>query len=148
MEVWFEAAGAGDVATIRVLAQDGADPNADEHGWTAIMWAANNGHLDLICALSELGANPEVADQGGFTAMMKAAREGRLDAVRALLGVGADPNGTDDFGGTARDWAQDAGNSHITAYLERCAGWRPIHLACAHRRPVSSGNPATKRALQ
>ena len=37
------------------------DPNTqDEGGWTPIVWAADNGHVESARLLLQLGANPNV----------------------------------------------------------------------------------------
>lgn len=42
------------------------DPNTkDEGGWTCIVWAADNGHVETAQLLLQLGADPNV--QGKFT---------------------------------------------------------------------------------
>ena len=49
------AADHGDVTSIISLVSLGEDVNfADEDGWTAIMFAADNGHLDCIRTLARL----------------------------------------------------------------------------------------------
>ena len=42
---------AGDQAVVEVLLQNGADPNANRDGWTALMWAAGNGScfVAVVC---------------------------------------------------------------------------------------------------
>ena len=46
------------------------DPNTqDEGGWTPIVWAADNGHMETAKLLLTLGANPNV--QGITTLAVK-----------------------------------------------------------------------------
>lgn len=44
---WFDAAHNGDVEVLARLIKDGTDVNAvnDAKGWTALMFAAENGHV-------------------------------------------------------------------------------------------------------
>ena len=79
------------------------------------MWAATEGHTDVVKALLDAKADPNVkaavttlterkhADHptGGFTALMYAARNGHEDTVRALIAGGADPKSTNGDGATA-----------------------------------------------
>ena len=79
------------------------------------MWAATEGHAEVIKALLAAGADPNrkahvstIAERknsdfptGGFTALMYAAREGHDAAVRALIAGGADPKLTNGDGATA-----------------------------------------------
>lgn len=104
----------------------GAEPNAKEgwYGQTALMWAAAEGHVDVIRALIGAGANVDLHSdrfdapephpdrlRGGFaypriprgrlTALHFAARQGKLEAARALVDAGADLDAVDEDGADA-----------------------------------------------
>ena len=82
---------------------------------TALMWAAAEGHVDVVKALLAAGADPnrkarvndlddrKHADHptGGFTALMFAVRNGHEEVARALVKGGADPKLTNGDGVTA-----------------------------------------------
>jgi ankyrin repeat protein len=100
------AARSGSVPAVRQLLQRGANVNAAERfqKTTALMWAASEGHGEVVDLLIEAGADPNLqghvtslttrhnADHptGGMTALMLAARNGNLDVVRRLVKGGAD----------------------------------------------------------
>jgi ankyrin repeat protein len=102
------AARAGSVAAVRLLLARSVDVNAAEkfQKTTALMWAAAEGHLDVVDVLIEAGADVNRqahvtslttrhnADHptGGFTALMWAARGGDDAMVRRLVARGADVN--------------------------------------------------------
>ncbi len=79
------------------------------------MWAAAEGHADVVKTLLEAGADPnrkarvttiddrKHADHatGGFTALMFAARNGHEEVATALVKGGADPKLTNGDGATA-----------------------------------------------
>ena len=104
----LSAARAGSVAAVRLLLARGADVNAAEtfQQTTALMWAAAEGHTDVVDLLLESGADPNHqgrittletrhnADHptGGFTALMFAARNGDETMVRRLVARGANIN--------------------------------------------------------
>ena len=104
----LSASRAGSVAAVRLLLARGADVNAVEafQQTTALMWAAAEGHTDVVDLLLESGADPNRqghitslttrhnADHptGGFTALMFAARNGDETMVRRLLARGANIN--------------------------------------------------------
>ena len=82
-----------------VLLDGGADPNQDEAGWTAAMWAAQRGHREMVELLADRGAQlarlsaPTIHDghmsqsprRDDFPVLVCAAQGGHLKLVRALL---------------------------------------------------------------
>ena len=96
----------------------GADVDArDDDGWTALMWAAQEGRADAVRLLIGAGADVDIDDDDGWTALMLAAGEGRADAVRLLIGAGADVNADDDDGWTALMWAAQEGRTDTARLL-------------------------------
>lgn len=65
----------------RLLLAAGADPTraSQGNGWTALMFAAEEGHLDLVQLLASFGTDVDAADDGGYTAQDIASREGHMD---------------------------------------------------------------------
>ncbi len=111
----------GDLATVRVLLDNGADPNdASPDGISAVMLALNKRHEDVALQLVERGADPnydrrdyvfdsfahladgqdplaveppeDAGDFAGYTALHLAAATRQHRALRALLAAGADPD--------------------------------------------------------
>ena len=60
--------------------------------------------------------------------------EGHVAAIRALAELGGDTQVKTNRGQTARDLATRFGHPACARWLERSAGWRPIHRACDGRR--------------
>uniref|UniRef100_A0A4X2KDL0 Ankyrin repeat domain 33 n=1 Tax=Vombatus ursinus TaxID=29139 RepID=A0A4X2KDL0_VOMUR len=80
----------------------------DKEGNTALMLAAQAGHITLVNYLLNYypGLDLDRRDSRGLTALMKAAVQGRSDCVAALLMSGADPTAVDPARGkTALEWA-------------------------------------------
>jgi ankyrin repeat protein len=111
------AARSGSVPVVRLLLDHGVDVNATDsyQHESALMWASEEDHLDVVDTLLKAGANPNLqahvsslterknADYptGGFTALMWAARNGYEDVVRRLVQGGADLNLTNGDGASA-----------------------------------------------
>ena len=110
------ASRSGDLEAVRLLLDAGAEVNAVEtfQEQTALMWAAAEGHVDVVGTLLGLDADPnrkarlatiderKHADHatGGFTALHFAVRNGHEDVARALVEAGADPALTNGDGAT------------------------------------------------
>jgi ankyrin repeat protein len=102
------ASRSGSVPAVRLLLARGVEVNTAEsfQKTTALMWAAAEGHIEVVDVLIEAGANPNLqghvtsltkranADHptGGFTALMFAARSGNEALVRRLVARGANVN--------------------------------------------------------
>jgi ankyrin repeat protein len=98
----------------------GAEPNRAEYGdgQTALMWAAAEGHAEVIETLVHNGADWNARLGSGFTPLFFAVRSGHIAAARALLEAGADVNQ----------------RIEITQRVSRGprAGSTPLHLAVAN----------------
>ena len=93
-QVW-DAAQAGDAATVSTLLQQGADANtATASGETALHAAVAAGSLPAVMQLVDKGANVNAATASGWTPLHHAARFGRADAANYLLKQGANPKAT------------------------------------------------------
>jgi ankyrin repeat protein len=118
------AAAEGQASMVKELASRGADLNARskvnnwdrqvtaEHrakympvgGWTALLFAARQGHLDCAQALVEAGADKDLQDPDGVTPMVMAIVNGHYDIAAYLAVKGADVNLADRWGRTGL-WA-------------------------------------------
>jgi ankyrin repeat protein len=117
------AAAAGSADAVRLFIARGANVNARENaaGQTALMWAAGEGHAQVVRTLLEAGADANVVGRvtslarlrgdggrmwvdftsGGLTAAMFAARSGQPEVIRLLADRGADLNRANPDGLTA-----------------------------------------------
>ena len=62
------------------------------YGMTSLVWAAQEGHEQVVDILLKAGANPDIQGQGGWTALMVASKRGHKGIVKALVEGKADTN--------------------------------------------------------
>jgi ankyrin repeat protein len=83
---------AGDLASVRLLVEAGAEVDAaDAWGVSATTLAAHGGFGELVATLLEAGADPDAAG-AGFAPLHLAVLRRDLDMAGTLLAHGADPN--------------------------------------------------------
>ena len=114
------ATGTGDYDTVRWLIEKGVDVNhCDKNGLTAVLNAAQQGHLDVLKLLKERGANIHVQSEMGSNSIMSAAiGTGDCDTVRWLIEKGVDVNHCDKNGLTAVLNAAQQGNLDVLKLLK------------------------------
>lgn len=119
------AARTGKADAVRLLLTRGADVNGREprRGQHALMWAAAEGHVEVIETLIEAGADFRTPLDSGFTPLLFAIRQGRTPAVKALLKAGADINQAVAVKGNLR---LPSGERPLRT------GMTPLHLAVAN----------------
>ena len=95
------------------------DAVIDEHGSTALIWAAEKGHTDIVDALLGVtGINVNTANMYGNTALIFATDKGHTDIVDALLAKeGLNVNFANEHGDTALTCAVDKGHTDIVKAL-------------------------------
>lgn len=88
------------------------DPKTDapRRDTTALMLAADGGHLDIVNALIKAGADINAKDQYGWTALIWAGGASNPEIIEALLRAGADVNARSFGGETALMRAAERGS--------------------------------------
>lgn len=91
----------------------------DGQGTTALILAAQQGHLDIVLTLLDDRYKADVtkSDDGGRTALHWAASRGFVDVAKSLLKAGADTNAADDDGRTALHHAAYEGHTAVAELL-------------------------------
>lgn len=79
----------GELAGVADALRRGADANTVVDHWTPLMWAAQEGHTEIVRLLLDAGANVNFADPGGFTPLKQAIGDSHLDTAEHLLLRGA-----------------------------------------------------------
>src|SRR5260370_19289404 len=105
----LRAACEGDAKLALTAIRRGASVNARYRGRPVLLWAIQEGHLNVVKVLVAAGASLKRRDDLGFSPLDQAVGEGSIQVVRFLLKASADVNG-------------------------RTANGSPLHTACAYRR--------------
>jgi ankyrin repeat protein len=98
----IEAARTGESSAALTRIGAGVELDArDSTGTTALHWAVYNNAREIIDALLEAGADPNIGNRYGSTPMAEAAVGGDVEVIRALLAAGADVESPNVEGQTA-----------------------------------------------
>lgn len=90
----------------------------DQNGYTALHWAAAEGHLRILRALLQSNrVNVQARTKSGATALHWASGQGSLEAVKQLLVNKANPQTEDDQGETPLFWSCTNGHPQIVNVL-------------------------------
>ncbi len=129
----------GLVLLVQLLLDKGADlSNTAEQGWTALHWAAQEGHEPVTRLLLDREADVSATAEHGCTALHLAVNRGWEPVTRLLLDREADVSATAKQGCTALHLAARRGWEPVTRLLlDREAdvsatderGWTALHLA-------------------
>jgi len=91
----ISAAENGDMGTVNRIIQEGGDLDILDTGqdkYTAIHYAAWDGQNEVLKALIDAGANPDILGTDSRTPIHLAAANGRAEAVKLLIDAGVDIN--------------------------------------------------------
>lgn len=112
----------GNAAALRDLVDGGCPIDArDRYGQTALMLAAQAGHLAAVALLIERGADLDHTAKYGLSALMLAVINHHHAVAQALAGAGADlalrGSGAAFTGRTAADLAAAVGLAELAGFL-------------------------------
>jgi hypothetical protein len=113
-----------------VLRENRSDVNlADNAGQTALGWASEFGHEQVVRLLLQAGAGVNAAGGGGYsgTALQRASENGHEQVVRLLLEAGADVNaaGGGRYSSTALQQASRGGHEQVVRLLVAAGAVKP-----------------------
>lgn len=114
------------------------DNATGSEGFTPLIFAAQQGRLEMVLYLIQKGAGVNSISSLGITPLHLAARNNHFKTVEALLKLGADVNAKDDYGVTPLHLSAHGGSPLVTEMLIRAKadvnvqnedGNSPLHFA-------------------
>jgi phosphoribosylglycinamide formyltransferase-1 len=94
-------------------------------GWSPLIIAAHNGHIEIVDYLLKRGANPNDSGLNGTTVLMYAktkllnTESPKYEMLEILIAAGADVLRTDSFGKTVIDYVAEKGDFRMLKYLNQ-----------------------------
>ena len=105
----------------------------NKHGVTALMRAAQHGHVEIVRILLEHGADTNLKRDDMFTALALAAFFGHTAVIRELIDHGADSRATTRHNTSVVMWATARTNSEVVDEIERVV---PVSVPARNIKPV------------
>lgn len=130
----------GSVPGVKLLIDHGAKIDAVDlnHEQTALMWAAAEGHSDIVDLLLKSGADPKLVSKGGFNALVFAVQHGDAKSTSSLIAAGLSPDYVVPSGPSVLQIAVLAGKTTTADVLMKSganvniadkSGFTPLHMA-------------------
>ena len=114
-----------DMYDLLVYLVDKRDVDINKPGWTALHYAATNGHERIASYLLDKHAYVDALSPNGTTPLMMAARGGHIHVVKLLLDRGADLSKRNGLKMTAIEFAEQNNQSEIVAGLK--SRWSKVY---------------------
>ncbi len=139
----------------RSKCRPGYEPVYNDHDYTPLMCAVENGHEKCARLLLQNGANVEARDEKGKTALHKAAENGHISCLKELIRYGASVNVKSEDASTPLHDASEAGHyGIIEKLLQKGADINalddnqmpPLHWACIREHYLCAKMLLTKGA--
>ena len=108
----------------RLLETSGANVNyVSESGWTALVVAALEGHIDILSFLIESGASVNAVTNSGWSPLMLAVFGNHCKCVQLLVQEGADVNVQGSARKSALSYAVEKGKVDLIKLMLRCSAY-------------------------
>ncbi|XP_050531920.1 histone-lysine N-methyltransferase EHMT1 [Daktulosphaira vitifoliae] len=115
----------------------------DNGGWTPLVWACENSHIDVVKFFISCNPNTRISDDENNVALHWAAISGCLGVVRALVEYDTEVNMVNDAGDTALHIAARKSATDIVSFL-LSQGAMAYHRNKSKKKPIDYCLPNTK----
>ncbi|QDS71946.1 hypothetical protein FKW77_000869 [Venturia effusa] len=116
--IWAAATGKPEMVDILLSGEKKADTSASNNrGRTALMFASENSHVEVVRRLLVAGADPRAVSDGGWTALHNAADRGHVHIIELLLATDCNVNSTLSNGMTPLHWSAFNGHEEAVKLL-------------------------------
>ncbi|TLD32578.1 putative electron transfer flavoprotein subunit alpha [Venturia nashicola] len=116
--IWAAATGKAKLVDTLLSGEKRADTSASNNrGRTALMFASENNHVEVVQRLLVAGADPRAVSDGGWTALHNAADKGHVHILELLLATDCNVNSTLSNGMTPLHWAAFNGHEHVVKLI-------------------------------
>lgn len=150
----FTAAAKGDLDQVKSLINNNKDLvyAVNDNKKTALHFAAEKGHVDIVRFLLDSGAEVNATTAGGNTALVFAAQNGHNDVGKLLLQKGAKVDIRNKYAMTPLFFAADRGNVEMAAMLIAYGGdinaFSPLFGTPLHRAVFNGRDEMVKFLLK
>ena len=122
--ILHKACNKGDIEAVKQHLAAGADVNdKDDNGWSPLLFASGEGHIELSEFVIAKGADLNVkAGHPEMSPLHAAAGENHKEITALLIIKGADVNLKNDDGETPLDWAEEERNADLANLLRKHGG--------------------------
>ena len=116
----IRASSKGDIDRVIILIQDSTLVNGkDQYQFTPLIWACRKGHLQVVKALIDAGANKEIRDLRNRTAFFHAVTFLKYEVVSFLAEKECNVNPVDIYGWTPLDFALTNHNTKVANLIKK-----------------------------
>lgn len=91
---------------VKFLIEKGVELNLEDNSATALQAASYKGFTEIVAALLEYNANPNIVDANGTSPLIYATQFKHFEIIKLLLKYNADRSYKDQSGNTALDYAE------------------------------------------
>lgn len=126
---YLQSAQEGDIDAVRAALADGVNPDVRAADWsTAIMAAAQGGHLDVVKLLATTpGIDINAQNQKCLNPFLYGCITGNLPLVKVMVEAGCELELLTRFGGNGLTPAAEKGHLEVVRYLLENTGINPNH---------------------